>query len=261
MGLSLFAQLQALSTLQEESTIVQSRKELNKLVQFFKEQEDYYENVETMALYVRNLEVQTLLDCDSFMVQDDFNLLALPEEFKVDALGFCNGNNLIFQGRYVYPVKDVQGDVMGFCGYDKFSPVKYLDSKNFGYQAKTYSLYGMEKLPEYYRSSDPVFFVEGVVCCLVLRQAGLQALAWLGSNISPYVREIMKRFGTRAYAICDSDEAGVNCRHMIHKNLPLTHTFQSSISKDVDDSRQADPEFIAELRKLRNPFYRSSMLR
>lgn len=261
MGMSLFAQLQALSTLKEDSTIVKSRKQLNKIVEFFKQREDYLDLVETMAECVRNLETKTLLDCDSFMVQDDFSIMELPEELQHDSLGFCNGNNVVFSGRYVYPVKDVKGDVMGFCGYDKFSSVKYLDSKNFGYQAKSYSCYGMEKLPEYYDSNEPVYFVEGIVCCLCIRQAGMQALAWLGSSISPYVTEIMRRFGTRAVAICDSDEAGVHTRKYIKRNLPLCRVLQSSVSKDVDDSRQVDPEFMNELQRMRNPFYRSTMLR
>ena len=143
--------------------------------------EDYLDLVETMAECVRNLETKTLLDCDSFMVQDDFSIMELPEELQHDSLGFCNGNNVVFSGRYVYPVKDVKGDVMGFCGYDKFSSVKYLDSKNFGYQAKSYSCYGMEKLPEYYDSNEPVYFVEGIVCCLCIRQAGESADAYLAA--------------------------------------------------------------------------------
>lgn len=261
MGMSLFAQLQALSTLNEESTITKSRKQLNEIVEFFKSRDDYVELVTTMAECVRNLKPETLFDCDSFMVQDDFSILELPEELRHDSLGFCNGNNVTFSGRYVYPVKDVKGDVMGFCGYDKYSEVKYLDSKNFGYKAKSYSCYGMEKLPEYYRSDKPVYFVEGIVCCLCIRQAGMQALAWLGSSISPYVTEIMKRFGTRCIAICDSDESGVNCRRYIKRHIPLCRVLQSSVSKDVDDSRQVDAEFMNELQRMENPFYRSSMLR
>ena len=252
-----FAQLQALSTMSEETTIDSLRKQLNRLVKFFKSRESYLEEVTYFAKLVRNLEVQTLLDCDSFMVQDDFNLMELPEEFFHDSLGFCRGDYCIFEGRYVYPVKDVHGDVMGFCGYDKFSEVKYLDSLNFGYKAKSYSLWGMERLPKYYTNSEPVYFVEGIVCALYLRQCGLQSLAMLGSNISPYVMEIIRRFGNRAIIICDADEAGSKCRQVLRKRLPYIRCVQSRIAKDVDDSRQVDESFADELRKLRNPMYNS----
>lgn len=259
MNDNIFAQLQALSTLNEETTIGSLRKQLNGLVAFFKSREAYLEEVTIFAEMVRNLEVKTLLDCDSFMVQEDFLLTELPEEFQHDSLGFCRGDYCIYQGRYVYPVKDVRGDVMGFCGYDKFSEVKYLDSLNFGYKAKSYSLWGMEMLPEYYKSDKPVYFVEGIVCCLYLRQCGLQALAMLGSNISPYVTEIIRRFGTRAIVCCDSDEAGTKCRNILKKRLPTVRCVQSRIAKDVDDSREVNPDFASELSKLSNPFYNSKL--
>lgn len=259
MNDNFFAQLQALSTLSEETTIVTMRKQLNQIVEFFKARSSYLEEVTIMAELVRNLEVKTLLDCDSFMVQEDFLLTELPEELQHDSLGFCKGDYTPFQGRYVYPVKDVKGDVMGFCGYDKYSDVKYLDSLNFGYRAKTYSVWGMEKLPEYYNNTDPVFFVEGIVCALYLRQKGLQSLAFLGSNVSPYVQEIIKRFGPRAIVICDSDESGNKCRAMLRRNIPYLRIIQSRISKDVDDSREVDPAFADELSKLTNPFYNSTL--
>lgn len=257
---NIFAQLQALSTMSEESTIDSLRKQLNELVAWFKQRPTHMEEVTIFAELVRYLDIQTLLDCDSFMVQDDFNLIELPEEYRHDSLGFCRGDlYCIFQGRYVYPVKDVHGDVMGLCGYDKFSEVKYLDSLNFGYRAKTYSVWGMERLPEYYTSDKPVYFVEGIVCALYLRQCGLQSLAMLGSSVSPYVMEIIRRFGDRAIVVCDSDEAGTKCRSMLRRRIPYIRCVQSKIAKDIDDSRQVDQDFVTELMKLTNPFYNSKL--
>ena len=40
--------------------------------------------------------------------------------------------------------------------YDKFEDAKYLDSKNHGYVAKRYSMWGMERIKEYYTSTEPV---------------------------------------------------------------------------------------------------------
>ena len=261
MNDNLFAQLQAMSTLSEETTVGTLRKQLNEIVEFFKGRETYLEEVTIMAEQVRKLEVKTLLDADSFMVQDDFLLPQLPEELQHDSLGFCKGNILVFRGRYVYPVKDVHGDVMGFCGYDKFSEVKYLDSVNFGYKAKSYTLWGMEKLPEYYRNDKPVYFVEGIVCALYLRQAGLQSLAYLGSSLSPYVCEIIKRFGNRAILVTDSDEAGTKTRKSARYRIPTLRVIQSTIAKDVDDSRQENADFYRELEKLKNPFCASAMFK
>lgn len=258
---NLFAQLQAMSTMSEESTVVSTRKQLNQIVEIFKNRPEYLEEVEIFATMGRNLKVETLLDCDSFMLQPDTPLALLPEDLRHDSLGFCRDKHYIFEGRYVYPVKDNKGDVMGFCGYDKFSEVKYLDSLNFGYKAKSYSLWGMEKLPEYYRSDKPVYFVEGIVCALYLRQEGLQALALLGSIISPYVTEIIRRFGMRAILVNDSDEAGNKCKSIMRRRIPYLRCVQSRLAKDVDDSREVDPNFVTELRKLSDPFYRSDLFK
>lgn len=256
---NIFAQLQAISTLSEETTIDSLRKQLGQIVELFKSRDSYLEEVTIFAEKVRNLEVKTLLDCDSFMVQPSVLITEIPEEFQHDSLGFCKGNDIIFSGRYVYPVKDVRGNVMGFCGYDKFSDVKYLDSHNHGYSAKSYSCWGMEKLPEYYRNDKPVYFVEGIVCAAYLRQCGLQSLATLGSNVSPYVTEIIRRFGNRAIFVCDADEAGMKCRYALRKRIPTLRCVQSRIAKDVDDSREVDPDFVTELAKLSNPFYSSKL--
>lgn len=261
MSENIFAQLQALSTMNADTSVVSARKQLNEIVRIFKERPTYLEEVTWFAELVRYLDVKTLLDCDSFMVQENELMNLLPEELQHDSLGFCKGPYYVFDGRYVYPVKDIKGDVMGFVGYDKFSSVKYLDSFNYGYRAKSYSMWGMEKLPEYYRSDEPVYFVEGVVCALYLRQEGLQALATLGSIISPYVTEIIRRFGMRAVMVNDSDEAGTACKRTMRKRIPYLRCVQSRIAKDVDDSRQENEDFVEELRKLKNPFYRSPLFK
>ena len=261
MADNFFAQLQALSKLTEDSSIPKARKQLNQIVEIFKQQPDYLDNVTIFAEEVRNLKVQTLLECDSFMVQPETLMNILPEELRHDSLGFCRESHYVFEGRYVYPVKDVHGDVMGFCGYDKFSEVKYLDSLNYGYTAKQYSMWGMERLPEYYKSDEPIFIVEGIVCAAYIRQEGLCSLATLGSIISPYVTEIIRRFGMRAILVNDADEAGTKCKNVMRRRIPYLRCVQSRIAKDVDDSREVDSDFINELRKLKNPFYRSPLLK
>ena len=87
----------------------------------------------------------------------------------------------------------------------------------------------------------------------------MQSLAMLGSNVSPYVIEIIKRFGNRAIVCCDADEAGSKCRKMIRRRVPTVRCVQSRIAKDVDDSRLVDDSFADELRKLSNPFYNSKL--
>ena len=68
-NINLYAQLQALSSLNDDSTVVSSRKQLNEIVSIFKQREEYLEEVTWFADLARNLKVETLLECDSFMLQ------------------------------------------------------------------------------------------------------------------------------------------------------------------------------------------------
>lgn len=253
---NILAELQMLS-LNEGSDIISYRAKLNEIVATFKAREEYMEEVTWFAELVRELNVETFLNADAFMVQPEVGYSVLPEHLREDSLGFCRGTSLVFSGRFVYPVKDTNGDVMGFCGYDKFSDIKYLDSLNYGYKAKTFSLYGEEKLEEALLSTTPVFFTEGIVCTLYLRQEGFQSFALLGSTISPFVAEIIRWFGTRAIIIADADEAGNKLRAQAKRSVPMARCIQSLVAKDLDDSRKVKPDIINEIRNFDNPFYRS----
>lgn len=252
---NIFQELQMLSMV-DENTVIKDRQSMNEIVKIFKQREAYEEEIQ-WAANLRKLDVDTLKKADVFMVQPEVPASILPEDLRVEALGFCADKHLRYSGRLVYPVKDVKGDVMGWCGYDKFEDVKYLDSLNNGYKAKVTSVYGMEEMEAYYRSSEPVFFLEGIVCCLYLRQCGLQALATLGSHLSAYVIEIVKRFGMRAVFIPDADEAGNHYRKQIRYVLPKLRVVQSCVAKDVDDSRQIVSDLADDLRGFANPFYTS----
>ncbi len=254
-------QMLSAASVENDNSVVKARKDMNRIVELFKQRPDYMELVTDFALSYRHLDVETFIKADSFMVNPDVLITEIPEDLQHVSLGFCKGLDIVFSGRFVYPVKDVKGDVMGWCGYDNESSTKYLDSINYGYVAKRYSLWGMEELPAYYRSTEPVYFVEGIVCALYLRQSGLQSLALLGSNVSPYVLEIIKRFGTRAIIIVDADEAGTKCKNNLKYRDKLIRVYQSRVAKDIDDSRKVDDEFIEEVKALRNPFYVSKKLK
>lgn len=255
-----FAELQ-MSTMLQEDDAVKFRKLNNRILEVFLNMPDRMEWLTIFAEKVRSLSVETLVKADSFMIQPDTPATVLPDDLRVDGTGFCKDTFLRYEGRYVYPVKDIRGDVMGWCGYDKFDAPKYLDSQTYGYKAKDTTLYGMEELPKYYRSNEPVFVTEGIVCTLWLRQEGFQAMASLGSHLTPYVIEILKRLGNRLIMIPDSDEAGLKYKKQCKYALPLARVMQSKVAKDVDDSRQVDPSLKEELLRCYDRFYQSPLFR
>lgn len=253
---NIFAELQMQSA-NSMNTILDTREKLNHMLKLFIEQPLREPLVRVFAEQYRNLDVQTLLDADTFMIQEDDPLMYIPEEYQEDTFGMFKGDRCLFRGRFVYPVKDVKGNVMGWCGYDRDSDVKYLDSINYGYKAKNASMWGMEKMPEYYASTRQVWITEGIVCALYARQCGEQALATLGSNLTPYVATIINRFGARARILTDSDAAGNKFKKIANRLCPQARVVQSKVAKDLDDSRMVNPAIKDELAKFEQRFYRS----
>lgn len=255
-----FAQLQMLS-LSAQDGVAEARTKMDRIAEIFRNRPEQEEWIKAFAAIRKSFPVEAFHEVGAFAVDvaDTPNLL--PEELCHDSLGFVRNGHLIYRGRFVYPVHDIHGHVAGWCGYDPVELPKYLDSRNYGYSAKDALFYGAEKLPEYYRSSRPVFVVEGIVCCLWLRSQGFQALAALGSHLTPYMLTILKRLQCRCIVIPDADEAGTKFRRQVSRELPLARCYQSCIAKDIDDSRIACPTLAQEIVKLERPFGRSPIFR
>lgn len=225
-----------------------TRKQLNKIVEYFKSV-DYYEDALRLILHdIRHLSIDICKEADVFFINADTTLSDIPTEFQEEPLGIVRHGYIVYAGMVVYPVKDVHGDVMGFCGWEEDGKPKYLDSKNDGYKAKATTLFGMENLSKYYASNEPVFITEGIVCSLYLRSKHFQSLALLGSTMSPYVMTILSRFGNRAIFVADNDAfrkdynemdslAGEHLVKQVKRFLPMAMVIQSTVAKDIDDSR------------------------
>lgn len=243
----------------DEYSIEDVREDLGNIVKFFQAQEYHEHAMQLFLVDFRGLPMQVAKDADAFCVDEEMPLSDFPEWMKAEALGFVKGKWCTQWGRCVFPIKDVTGAVMGFVGWDPFETPKYLDSKNYGYKAKLTTLYGMEKLPEYYRSKEPVFVTEGLMCCWYLRSKGFQALASLGSWLTPYVIQILRRFGVRLIMIPDNDETGDKYIKQIKRELPKALIAQVKYHKDIDGCRKEEEhkyehQLLADLKSIGNPF-------
>ena len=166
-----FAQLQMLSMSANDS-VAEARLKLDRIAEIFQDRPEQKEWIQAFAWLRKDFPVEALIQAGAFAVNFYDTPSILPEELQHDSLGFVSDSHLVYRGRFVYPVKDTRGHVAGWCGYDAFEDPKYLDSKNYGYNAKDALFYGAEMLPTYYRNNRPVFIVEGIVCCLWLRSHG-----------------------------------------------------------------------------------------
>lgn len=149
----------------------------------------------------------------------------------------------MLQGRFLIPVKDSIGSVIGVVGYDAVEEPKYLDLKMQGYKAKEFTLLGMENIKEYYSNNEPIFIPEGSMCYAFLREEGFCALSMLGSYLSNYNCRIINRFGERAIIIPDNDQAGDSLKKNLKYKVPKARILKLSSAKDIDDIRKISPEY------------------
>lgn len=269
--------LQELQLLAErEYTIQNTRQDLNRLVEFFRGLPNQGVSILAAFIQERMLPKEVADAAKVFFIDENMTVAEIPEEFRAESLGMIRQGNIIFSGRLVYPVMDVKGDVAGFCGWDKFVQPKYLDSKNQGYLAKANMFYGMEKMQEYYDSDRPLYVVEGIVCCLYLRSKGFNAVAILGSKLTLYMIQILKRF-KMVVIIPDNDVFGKNAEELgnalageglvqqAKRTIRNSIVVQSIIAKDVDDSRKIEDKeslFCEELKSVgTNPFQEFKTIR
>lgn len=113
-----------------------------------------------------------------------------------------------FWNRVMFPIMDVNSRVIGFGGrvMGDAKP-KYLNSPETPVFDKSRNLYGLNRA----RSSKKPYFLlcEGYMDVIALHQAGFtNAVASLGTALTPGHASLIKRYVQEVYLTYDSDEAG-----------------------------------------------------
>ena len=113
-----------------------------------------------------------------------------------------------FWNRVMFPIMDVNNRVIGFGGrvMGDAKP-KYLNSPETPVFDKSRNLYGLTRA----RTSRKSYFLlcEGYMDVISLHQAGFQnAVASLGTSLTPGHASLIKRYVNEVYLTYDSDEAG-----------------------------------------------------
>lgn len=239
----------------EVDIILSTRKLLTEYVNYMSSQPIQVKCRELYRDKVKNLSVEILEEQKTFFVPPDGTDygIRIPEKYLDLSIGTIGKyGRLSYSGRFVYPVQNAVGDVIGLVAHDPTTDNKYLDIKSLGYNPKRTTCFGMEKTYEYLSSDKPTFFLEGIGCTLYLRSKGYQAYALLGSNITPYVMKFIKRH--KNPVICpDSDSAGNKLRTQARLNNVNIYTIPYELGKDIDDARKKDEELI--LNGLNNFYY------
>ena len=114
-----------------------------------------------------------------------------------------------FWNRVIFPIMDINNKVIGFGGrvMGDAKP-KYLNSPETKLFDKSRNLYGLNAARTARKNN--LIICEGYMDVISLHQAGFtQAVASLGTALTPGHARLMKRYTDNVLITYDSDEAGV----------------------------------------------------
>lgn len=144
------------------------------------------------ALLARGYQREDLLEAGLIIIRDD------------------GGYYDRFRGRFIIPIRDSQGRVIGFGGrvLDKGEP-KYLNSPQTPLFNKSHVLFGLDLAKGAIRARGCVVIVEGYMDVLQAHQAGFgNVVASMGTALTEHQLVILKRLTKRYVLALDPDMAG-----------------------------------------------------
>ena len=117
-----------------------------------------------------------------------------------------------FRDRVMFPIKDIEGRVIGFGGrvINPEDQPKYMNSPESPVYSKRRSFYGIDKSRDSIRREGRAVLVEGYTDFLALYSAGIKnVVATLGTSLTHDHGAILRRYTENVVVLFDSDESGV----------------------------------------------------
>ena len=156
----------------------------------------------------------------------------IPKEAAVDlgVLGARDDGSLYqrFFDRVIFPIYDERGQVAGFGGRILDADpkaAKYLNSPESPVFKKGSLFYGFEKARNHIARQGGAILCEGYLDVIAMHQAGFtQAVAPLGTALTPEHLPLLKRSSQRVYTMFDGDSAGLKATRK-SAELMLAHGF------------------------------------
>ena len=127
----------------------------------------------------------------------------------------ADGSNMFdtFRDRLMFPIRDPQGDVLGFggryIGPPRDDAPKYLNSPESLVYEKDKILYNLDLARKSIRGMETVVLVEGYMDCLALYQSGFtNVVANCGTALTRTQAGMLRKLASRVICLYDSDSAG-----------------------------------------------------
>lgn len=115
-----------------------------------------------------------------------------------------------FAGRIIFPVCDVQGNIVSFCGRGFEGGIsKYLNMPDSLYAGKKFNLFALNHAVDSIYSKHRVFLVEGLLDCVAMHRTGFKnAIGLLGTTVTRSQLFDIRLMTDTVYVLLDGDAAG-----------------------------------------------------
>lgn len=208
------------------------------------------EKLKELAI-IRKFEVSLLEELGIFYIDNPVELL--NPEFFGDLKDFGiinkNTNKPIFSDRFIIPLYDMEGLVMGLVGYSYNSKVRYMYATT-KYFLRNDILYGMENYKECIKDGY-IIVTEGITDAITCKQEGFKHThSTAGAHQSVYMMQLLD-FIPCVIFIPDRDHAGKGTErywkthNFVRVLVPFTY-------KDINEYLTTQPENREQFRLIMN---------